>query len=346
LAQAGYAAEVAATGGNALERLKSTRFDFFVCDATLPDQEGAAVIRQLRTSVREPPVVLLLSATIGREASERAARDGADDYVAKPCRAPELLETIARALKQRASSAALSHQSGSSKSANGTSPVTRVTTEAPPIQTTTAWADLLKTVGDILGRSTGLAFSYEQPGTRESGSIISAAAFMVDVTRLTEVACGLFVNKTSGLEIARAIHKRDVKEGDVRELLGELGNNILGNLKAGLRREGFLFTIGLGQPVGMPTASGFRRSFSVSSIIGFSGGGAYVKVIVGARSALRVSVPGRKLREDMVVAADLMDDAGSLLVSAGTRLTASTIQRLSPLLPRGMVQVCTPATKW
>ena len=346
LAQAGYAVEVATNGKNALELLKSTRFDFFVCDSTLPDQKGSAAIRQLRATLREPPVVLLMSATAGPEAGQIAANEGADDYVVKPCRAPDLLETIAQALQQRTVPASSRGAVEPARAPKDAVLVPRVTTESPAIETTTAWADLAQSVGVILGRSTGLPFTYEQPGTRESGTVIAASAFMVDVTRLIEVACGFFVDGTSGFEMARAIHNRAVAEVDVRELLGELGSNVLGNLKAALRREGFIFTIGLGQPNGMPTSSGFRRCFSVSSVNAFSGGGAYVKVIVGARPALRVSVPGRKLREDMVVAADLVGEAGKPLVTAGTRLTASTIHRLSPHLARGMVQVCTPATKW
>src|SRR4051794_10370440 len=112
LAQAGYVVEVAANGGNALQRLKSTRFDIFVCDATLADEKGTETIRQVRAAVGEPPVILLLSATAGREASQRAARDGADDYILKPCGAPELLETIARALEHRALSAPSRTESG------------------------------------------------------------------------------------------------------------------------------------------------------------------------------------------------------------------------------------------
>ncbi|HKQ69501.1 MAG TPA: response regulator [Polyangiaceae bacterium] len=346
LSQAGYQAEIAFDGPSALKQLKTSRFDILLCDSDLPGDEISETIKAARAGPEEPPLFLLLSTANGREARAQAISRGADDYVVKPCSAPNLLETIAAALSRRPKPIGLPPSSSAfGRADNSFAPEGGA--DSARVESTVAWAELIKLSSSVLGQWAGASFEYEPPRGRESGVMVSSAAFMVDVHHLIEISCGLFVGKNSGAELARLIlHNEAAGEAAVRELLAELGNNLLGNFKTALRREGFVFTIGLGQPAGMPTPSGFVRCFSVSSISSFSGSGAHVKVVVGARPALRVSVPGRKLREDMVIAVDLFADSGGLLLPAGTRLTASTIERIASQVPRGMVQVCTPATRW
>jgi DNA-binding response OmpR family regulator len=343
LSQVGYTVEVVSNGEAALDRLSDGRFALFLYDSTMSNGNGPDTIQKVRACVRNQPVALLLGPAGGREAKELAEQGGADDYVSKPYGPPELLEAIARALSRRSTSTKPPRKASSSRPPRSLSAAARA---APAIETTVAWAELIKSVGVVLTRFTGIPFAYEQPVDRESALDISAAAFMVDVTHLVEVACGLFVTQADGTEIAQRIHPTKVNAAAVRELLTELGNNVLGNLKVTLLRQGFRCTIGLGQPTGTPSFTAFQRCFSVCSVSGFTGGGAHIGVVVGARPALRVAVPVRKLREDMVLAADLTEPGGTTLLPAGTRLTASTIERIALHPPRGMVHVCTPASRW
>jgi two-component system KDP operon response regulator KdpE len=73
----------------AIREAESQRPDIALVDLGLPDRDGIELIKTIRTWSRVP--IIVLSARI-LESQRRAALDaGADDYVAKPFSAPELL---------------------------------------------------------------------------------------------------------------------------------------------------------------------------------------------------------------------------------------------------------------
>jgi two-component system KDP operon response regulator KdpE len=73
----------------AIREAESQRPDIALVDLGLPDRDGIELIKTIRTWSRVP--IIVLSARI-LESQRRAAFDaGADDYVAKPFSAPELL---------------------------------------------------------------------------------------------------------------------------------------------------------------------------------------------------------------------------------------------------------------
>ena len=79
----------------AIREARAHRPDLAIIDLGLPDRDGTQLIREIRTWSRLP--ILVLSART-LESQKRAAFDaGADEYVAKPFSAPELL-TRMRAL--------------------------------------------------------------------------------------------------------------------------------------------------------------------------------------------------------------------------------------------------------
>lgn len=90
LERAGYRARVASDGPQALALCAQSPPDLVVLDIMLPGIDGLEVMRRLRAQGPAPARVILLTAR-GRE-SERIVglRRGADDYVVKPFRAPEL----------------------------------------------------------------------------------------------------------------------------------------------------------------------------------------------------------------------------------------------------------------
>jgi two-component system, OmpR family, KDP operon response regulator KdpE len=90
----------AVDAGSALDLLRRMAIDLLVLDLGLPDQDGFAVIRQLREGGSTLPIVVLSSRT--DEAGKVAALDlGADDYVTKPFGIEELLARIRAALRHR-----------------------------------------------------------------------------------------------------------------------------------------------------------------------------------------------------------------------------------------------------
>jgi two-component system response regulator MprA len=89
----GYHCEVAATGQEALVRLRSERFDLVLLDWTLPDFNGVEVCGRLRSS-QDTTAVLMLTAHDAVHERVEALDAGADDYLTKPFSIAELLARV------------------------------------------------------------------------------------------------------------------------------------------------------------------------------------------------------------------------------------------------------------
>ena len=94
----GYAVTTAADGKSALIAATQQALSLIILDLGLPDIDGTAVIRQLRTWNEVP--ILVLSARHTSDDKVEALDAGADDYITKPFGPDELLARL-RALLRR-----------------------------------------------------------------------------------------------------------------------------------------------------------------------------------------------------------------------------------------------------
>jgi two-component system cell cycle response regulator CtrA len=81
------------TGEEALEYCRLCDFDMVLLDTTLPDMDGYDVVRRLRAARLTTPV-LMLSETASPQAKIKGFAAGADDVIAKPFDAQELVARI------------------------------------------------------------------------------------------------------------------------------------------------------------------------------------------------------------------------------------------------------------
>ncbi len=93
LQKAGYASNHVDTGAAALHTLRAEKPDILVLDIGLPDIDGISILKTLRKTDPELPV-LLLTARDSVEDKVAGLDSGADDYLAKPFEMTELLARL------------------------------------------------------------------------------------------------------------------------------------------------------------------------------------------------------------------------------------------------------------
>jgi len=98
LASQQYQVLCAATATEGLALARSHNPDLVLLDLGLPDRDGMDVLKELRSWSRKP--VVILSARNQERDKVRALDQGADDYLAKPFGAAELLARIRVALRR------------------------------------------------------------------------------------------------------------------------------------------------------------------------------------------------------------------------------------------------------
>ncbi|MEA2777490.1 MAG: hypothetical protein QOF90_2896 [Acetobacteraceae bacterium] len=87
---AGAVVDQTDSGEDALELLRHYEYDIVLLDLTLPDIEGFEVVRRMRISRNDTPVMVLSSITLP-QARVKALGLGADDFITKPYDKAELL---------------------------------------------------------------------------------------------------------------------------------------------------------------------------------------------------------------------------------------------------------------
>ena len=97
-----YAVDVAASLAAGRERLRQASYDALILDLMLPDGDGLDMTRELRADLRHKRLPLLMLTARGEPLDRVLGLElGADDYLAKPFEARELLARI-KALLRRA----------------------------------------------------------------------------------------------------------------------------------------------------------------------------------------------------------------------------------------------------
>ncbi|MBC7250738.1 MAG: response regulator [Anaerolineae bacterium] len=100
LKSAGYEAEGAYGGQEAIERLSKAQFDVLLADVKMPDVDGLEVLR--RAKDLDPEIAAVLITGYGTmEMAIKAMQLGAEGFVLKPAEVPHLLAIVAHAVEKR-----------------------------------------------------------------------------------------------------------------------------------------------------------------------------------------------------------------------------------------------------
>jgi DNA-binding response OmpR family regulator len=113
LREQGYHVTEAADGQTALKLIDHNSFDVALIDLHLTDMDGLDIMRYLRRVAPQTSVIILTGyATV--DSAVEALRQGAHDYLTKPCATSELLASVADGIARR-SAAPLTTQKAQSQ---------------------------------------------------------------------------------------------------------------------------------------------------------------------------------------------------------------------------------------
>ncbi|SJM64163.1 response regulator transcription factor [Gulosibacter sp. 10] len=101
LAMEGFESTSAASGAEGLGLALSGRFALVILDLGLPDMDGFQVLRKIRAVDEQLPVIILTARTSSTD-TVAGLTSGADDYVPKPFRFPELVARVRLRLRSAA----------------------------------------------------------------------------------------------------------------------------------------------------------------------------------------------------------------------------------------------------
>jgi DNA-binding response OmpR family regulator len=87
-----YKVETAQTGRNALKKIKKAKFSAYLVDVKLPEMDGTDLLLKIPNDPKAIKIVVTGFST--DEVGKKVADYGADDFLAKPVNAKELIATV------------------------------------------------------------------------------------------------------------------------------------------------------------------------------------------------------------------------------------------------------------
>jgi two-component system chemotaxis response regulator CheY len=87
-------------GLDALKKLSSMAFDIIITDINMPIMDGLKLVKRVRSDERYANIpIVIITTEGGAEDRKRALALGANAYITKPIRAPQVIKTVKELLK-------------------------------------------------------------------------------------------------------------------------------------------------------------------------------------------------------------------------------------------------------
>lgn len=209
-------------------------------------------------------------------------------------------------------------------------------TASSPLTDLRAWHYLGDLVADDFEATFGRAVNIEERWPTFTATSRLAAISMTLPTEQLELCISVVADPSVRCWLGETLlGAPDTTADMLDDILRELANVAGGALKRAVSVEGPILTTGIpANGRSMPTSGSGSRCWTVDLDDGVA---LAVIAEVYRRTSRRVSA--RRLVEGMVVASDVRNQAGVLLLPSGTRLTLTTAQRLSHILDTELVEV-------
>src|SRR5438067_4706255 len=95
----GYSVSISTSGADALRKLNESEYDLVLTDLRLDDVDGLSIVSEV-CRVQPDTVSIILTGYASLESAIKALREGAYDYLIKPCDVDELRAVVARGVER------------------------------------------------------------------------------------------------------------------------------------------------------------------------------------------------------------------------------------------------------
>jgi CheY-like chemotaxis protein len=96
LEKLGYETSVAENGLIALQELERGTYDMILMDVQMPEMDGLEATRLIRQNPSLQPIIIAMTANAMKEDKEACLQAGMDDYISKPIRMEQLVQTLSK----------------------------------------------------------------------------------------------------------------------------------------------------------------------------------------------------------------------------------------------------------
>jgi CheY-like chemotaxis protein len=96
LTKLGYETAVAENGLVAIKELQRQAYDIVLMDVQMPEMDGLEATRVIRQDQSSQPVIIAMTANAMKEDKEACLEAGMDDYISKPIRMEQLVQTLSK----------------------------------------------------------------------------------------------------------------------------------------------------------------------------------------------------------------------------------------------------------
>jgi len=299
---------------------------------SVPPKGGQDLTRRLRggANAAEAYLLAVVEATPANKELSNLITAGVHDFMRRPFADVELLERVKAPERLLRWSRSVSKPCAFDFSA------------ALDVGSLRSWRNLGSLVAEDLGEMAGQAFAVT-PGwpTHHPADALCASIPMSLAGDQLELRLSL-VADAGALAWLRATLLGDPAASDdaARDALRELANTAGGALKRAALAEGITLTTGIPRD---DTASRFPGKHLCWSLKLEAGAGC-LAVVGEIRNRSNERISAAQLAEGMILAHDIRSEGGVLIVPAGSRLTATSANRLAAMLgPRYFLEVAPAA---
>lgn len=96
LTKVGFEPDVASNGHEILDAMAKKEYDLVLMDVQMPEMDGIETTRFIRRCLEKQPVIVAMTANVLAEDREECVKAGMDDYLSKPIKISEVVETLER----------------------------------------------------------------------------------------------------------------------------------------------------------------------------------------------------------------------------------------------------------